>query len=215
MRNKKDPALGERVRKHLEKIGKESPINRKKIADSGDAATHIASFLESLGVSLENTSTKETPKRVLDMYKEELFSGLDYANFPKVTVTDNDHGYYDHVIRKAVPVKSMCEHHLMPIVGSVTIGYIPDERVIGLSKIDRIVDFFCRRPQIQERLTQQIMHALIFILETEDVGVIMSAEHFCVSHRGVGSPDSTTKTIAISGKFFSDPSLKQELLLNS
>jgi GTP cyclohydrolase I len=146
------------------------------------------------------------------MYAEELFYGLDYTNFPDCTCVNNKMAYKEMVIRSGVDVKSMCEHHFLPIVGRAWVAYLPDKKVLGLSKIDRIVDFFSRRPQVQERLTEQIAAALQFILESESVAVVVKAQHFCMSHRGVGASCSDTITSRLYGKFMSVEPLRAEFL---
>lgn len=212
-----DYELGQKVNKLLLDLGIETPVVQKNLDESEGAKKTgvretVYDMLEILGMDLNDDSVKDTPKRLAKMYVGELFWGLDYKLFPKCTVVENKMKAQEMVVRQNVPVKSMCEHHFMPIVGNATVAYLPNQQLIGLSKLDRIVDFFSRRPQVQERLTEQIAAALKFILGTEDVAVVVTAQHFCVSHRGVGSPDSTTVTSRLHGKFFKVDSLRAEFL---
>jgi GTP cyclohydrolase I len=144
------------------------------------------------------------------MWKNELFWGLDYNNFPKATVVENKMRYDEMVLERNITVQSMCEHHLLPILGGAHVAYIPKHKVLGLSKLNRIVDFFCRRPQIQERLTAQIFHTLTYLLETEDVAVCIAAEHLCVKIRGVEDSCSDTVTSQLGGVFKSRDMPRQE-----
>jgi len=212
-----DQLLGLQVASMLEELGIETPVIKKNLSEKTETKTHMIKdnmhdLLDVLGMDVEDDSIKDTPKRLAKMYVGELFWGLDYQYFPKCTVVDNKMQAKEMVVRQNVPVKSMCEHHFMPIAGNATVAYLPDKKLIGLSKMDRIVDFFSRRPQVQERLTEQIAAALKFILGTEDVAVVIKAQHFCVSHRGVGSPDSTTVTSRLHGKFFTVSELRAEFL---
>jgi GTP cyclohydrolase I len=145
------------------------------------------------------------------MWCEEIFTGLDYQNFPKCTTIENGMAY-DEMISCKASVMSCCEHHLVPFIGICYAAYIPNEKVVGLSKINRIVDFFSRRPQVQERLTLQISETLRYILKTDDVAVVIKAEHMCVKLRGVKDAASETITSKMSGKFLSNPSLRAEFL---
>lgn len=212
-----DYELGQKVNRILLDLGIETPTVQKHLEECSEAKNHmirdsVHDMLEVIGMDLEDDSIKDTPKRLAKMYVGELFWGLDYALFPKCTVVENKMQAREMVVRQNVPVKSMCEHHFMPIAGNATVAYLPDKQLLGLSKLDRIVDFFSRRPQVQERLTEQIAAALKFILGTEDVAVVIRAQHFCVSHRGVGSPDSTTVTSRLHGRFFTVDSLRAEFL---
>lgn len=212
-----DQVLGLQVASVLDALGIETPVVKKNLSEKTEIKTHMIKdnmhvLLDVLGMDVEDDSIKDTPKRLAKMYVGELFWGLDYQLFPKCTVVDNKMQAKEMVVRQNVPVKSMCEHHFMPIAGNATVAYLPDKKLIGLSKMDRIVDFFSRRPQVQERLTEQIAAALKFILGTEDVAVVIKAQHFCVSHRGVGSPDSTTVTSRLHGKFFTVSELRAEFL---
>ena len=173
---------------------------------------HFSEILKTLGLDLEDDSLKDTPKRIAKMYVNEIFSGLDSKNFPKITVIENKMGYDQMVCVQDIEVISVCEHHFQPIDGFATIAYIPNKKVIGLSKINRIVEFFGKRPQVQERLTKQIADCLEFILETEDVAVHINAKHYCVISRGVQDTHSTTTTSDVRGNFKSRPETRTEFL---
>jgi GTP cyclohydrolase I len=165
-----------------------------------------------LGLDLSDDSLIETPKRVAKMYVNEIFWGLDYDAFPKCTTVDNKMKYDEMVIERNVNVQSNCEHHFVVIDGVATVAYIPKQKVLGLSKINRIVEYFAKRPQIQERLTEQVYHALQFILETDDIAVVIDAQHYCVKSRGVEDVGSSTVTSKIGGVFKSDPSVRLEFM---
>jgi GTP cyclohydrolase I len=165
-----------------------------------------------LGLDLTDDSLIETPKRVAKMYVNEIFWGLDYDAFPKCTTVDNKMHYNEMVVERNVNVQSNCEHHFVVIDGLATVAYVPKQKVLGLSKINRIVEYFSKRPQIQERLTEQIFHTLQFILETEDVAVMIDAQHYCVKSRGVEDTGSSTVTVRLGGGFKTDTSARNEFL---
>ncbi|MFT5596526.1 MAG: GTP cyclohydrolase I, partial [Flammeovirgaceae bacterium] len=148
-------------------------------------AQHFEQIMETLGLDLTDDSLKGTPARVAKMYVEEVFSGLDPKNKPKVALFENKYLYKEMLVEKDITVKSFCEHHFVPIVGRAHVAYKSNGNVIGLSKINRVVQYFARRPQVQERLTVQIAEELKGILETDDVAVMIDARHMCVSLRGV------------------------------
>ena len=212
-KTKCDPELGRKVHEHLVKMGVETPtvinaIDRKaKIEIIENAFTNI---MLTLGLDLTDDSLAETPKRVAKMYINEIFWGLDYEAFPKCTTVENKMGYNEMVVERNVNVKSNCEHHFVVIDGFATVAYVPKKKVLGLSKINRIVEYFSKRPQIQERLTEQIFHALQFILETEDVAVMIDAKHYCVSSRGVEDTSSSTVTSRLGGGFKTDAAARAE-----
>lgn len=211
--NTKANALGFKVQEHLESLGIECPI-RKSISSASnerDVSRYVQSILQALNLDMRDDSLKDTPKRVARMYLEEVFYGLRYENFPKMTVVKN-RMKYDEMITCRCQVMSLCEHHLVPFIGTAHIGYIPKDNVLGLSKFNRLVDFFSRRPQIQERLTEQVSAALQFILATEDVAVVISAEHLCVKLRGVKDQQSNTVTSKLAGRFRSTPEVRSEFL---
>lgn len=162
---------------------------------------NFKNILTTLGLDLTNDSLKDSPKRIAKMYVTEVFKGLKKDNFPKITVIENDMKYDQMVVIRDVTILSTCEHHFVTIHGTATIAYIPNERVIGLSKINRIADFFSRRPQVQERLTKQIADCLVEVLQTENVAVHINAKHYCVISRGVQDSHSTTVTSDLRGDF--------------
>jgi GTP cyclohydrolase I len=157
-----------------------------------------------LGLDLEDDSLKGTPHRVAKMYVKEIFSGLNPANKPKVALFENKYNYNEMLVEKDITFYSNCEHHFVPIIGKAHVGYISNGRVIGLSKINRIVNYYAKRPQVQERLTIQIANALKEALHTEDVAVVIDAHHLCVSSRGIQDVSSSTITSSYSGKFLND-----------
>lgn len=164
-----------------------------------------------LGLDLNDDSLNGTPHRVAKMFVKEIFSGLNPVNKPKISVFDNKFKYGEMLVEKNINLNSTCEHHFLPIVGKAHVAYVSSGQVIGLSKINRIVDFFARRPQVQERLTVQIANELKQILKTEDVAVIIDARHLCVSSRGIQDEGSSTITAEYGG-VFKDQSRKEEFL---
>lgn len=165
---------------------------------------HFKEIMLILGLDLTDDSLKGTPKRVAKMFVKEIFSGLDPANKPEISLFDNKFGYHEMLIEKDITVYSYCEHHFVPIIGKAHVAYISNGKVIGLSKINRLVQYYSRRPQVQERLTVQIAQALKEALKTEDVAVVMDAAHLCVSSRGVKDTASSTITAHYSGKFLNE-----------
>ncbi|MFM7055232.1 MAG: GTP cyclohydrolase I FolE [Bacteroidota bacterium] len=163
-----------------------------------------------LGLDLTDDSLKDTPARVAKMYVTELFKGLNPANKPSVTLFDNKYNYGKMLLERNITVFSNCEHHFVPVYGKAHVAYFSNGQVIGLSKLNRLVDYYARRPQVQERLTVQIMRELKRILNTEDVAVIIDAVHHCVCSRGVGDISSSTITAEYSGKFLNE-STREEL----
>lgn len=162
---------------------------------------HFKSIMEIMGLDLTDDSLQGTPRRVAKMYVQEIFSGLNPANKPKVQLFENKYQYQQMLVEKNITLYSNCEHHFVPIIGKAHVAYISNGKVIGLSKINRIVQYFAKRPQVQERLTEQIAEELKNILGTEDVAVIIDAEHLCVSSRGIKDVNSATVTSHYSGKF--------------
>ena len=175
-------------------------------------AEHFRGILKTLGMDLTNDSIAKTPERMARMYVNEIFSGLKTENFPKITVIENQMEYDEMVVVKDINVISVCEHHLSTICGSAHVAYIPNKRVVGLSKINRVVKYFCRRPQVQERLTKQIADCLEYVLETKDVAVIIDAKHYCVISRGVEDINSTTLTSDLRGAFKDDMRTRTEFM---
>lgn len=173
---------------------------------------HFEGILTTLGMDLNNDSISKTPERMAKMYVNEIFSGLKTENFPKVTVIENEMEYDEMIVVKDISVVSVCEHHFSTICGRAHVAYIPNKRVVGLSKINRIVKYFCRRPQVQERLTKQIADCLEYVLETKDVAVIIDAKHYCVISRGVEDVNSTTLTSDLRGGFRDDARTRTEFM---
>ncbi|MDO6618500.1 GTP cyclohydrolase I FolE [Shewanella sp. 3_MG-2023] len=176
---------------------------------------HMKEILTLMSLDLSDDSLMDTPRRIAKMYVDEIFSGLDYQNFPKITVIDNKMGVDEMVRVQDISLTSTCEHHLVTIDGFATVAYLPRTKIIGLSKINRIVRFFAQRPQVQERLTQQVLVALQTLLETKDVAVKMDAVHYCVKSRGVMDSTSSTTTTALGGVFKSNPATRAEFLHQS
>jgi GTP cyclohydrolase I len=164
-------------------------------------ATLFEEIMNVMGLDLTDDSLKGTPKRVAKMYIEEIFSGLNPANKPKVALFDNKYQYNQMLVEKNITFYSNCEHHFVPIIGKAHIAYISSGKVIGLSKLNRIVQYYAKRPQVQERLTNQIAEELKSILKTKDVAVIIDAKHLCVSSRGIKDDTSATVTSYFGGAF--------------
>lgn len=164
-------------------------------------AFHFAEIMEILGLDLTDDSLKGTPQRVAKMYVDEIFCGLNPANKPKVALFDNKYQYNQMLVEKNITFYSNCEHHFVPIYGKIHVAYVSKGKVIGLSKINRIVQYFAQRPQVQERLTMQIALELQEILQTEDIAVIVDAKHLCVSSRGIKDDASATVTNYFGGVF--------------
>ncbi|MBI1183410.1 GTP cyclohydrolase I FolE [bacterium] len=168
-------------------------------------------IMQVLGLDLNDDSLKNTPKRVAKMFVQEIFKGLSPENKPSVSLFDNKFHYKQMLVEKDINVNSTCEHHFLPIFGKAHVAYISTGKVIGLSKINRIVEYFSKRPQVQERLTIQIANELKAVLETDDVAVVIDAYHMCVSSRGIEDVASSTITAEYSGKF-NDAAVRQEFL---
>lgn len=164
-------------------------------------ALHIKEIMKTLELDLTNDSLKGTPLRVAKMYVNEIFNGLDPENFPSISLFKNSFGYHQMLIEKNIPIFSTCEHHLMPVIGKVSIAYFAEEKIIGLSKIHRIVKHFTKRPQVQERLTVEIGQSLQNILKTKNIAVYIEAEHLCIAARGIENSHSSTTTYFLEGKF--------------
>ncbi len=170
---------------------------------------HFKAIMDILGLDLKDDSLKGTPKRVAKMFVNEIFSGLNPESKPSATLFDNKYQYRQMLVEKNIRVQSTCEHHFLPIYGSAHIAYIPNKKVIGLSKLNRIVEYYSRRPQVQERLTIQIAKELKSTLQTDDVAVYIDAKHMCVQARGVEHQESSTVTAEYCGKFLNE-SVKME-----
>jgi GTP cyclohydrolase I len=205
----------EQVRCALADNGLETPMTcnglsrDEKYQRIASAFTDITS---TLGLDLTDDSLCETPHRIAKMYVDEIFSGLDYSQFPKITAIKNKMQVEEMVLVDNIDLVSTCEHHFVTIDGSARVAYIPGDKIIGLSKINRIVRFFSQRPQVQERLTQQILVALQTLLETDDVAITINAMHYCVKSRGVMDTNSTTRTTALGGAFKENPVTRSEFM---
>ena len=172
----------------------------------------MTDVVETLGLDLNDDSLAETPHRIAKMYVHEIFSGLDYSHFPKLSLIENKMGADEMVKIREIDLTSTCEHHFVTIDGVAKVAYIPKDRIIGLSKINRIVRFFSQRPQVQERLTRQILVALQALLCTDDVAVSIDATHYCVKSRGVMDTNSQTSTTALGGCFRENIHTRAEFL---
>lgn len=207
-------ANAEIVRQALIERGLETPLvdnglsSVEKYQRIKEAMTEV---VFTLGLDLSDDSLAETPHRIAKMYVQEIFSGLDYSAFPKISVIENKMGADEMITVDDISVTSTCEHHFIVIDGAAKVAYIPAKKIIGLSKINRIVNFFAQRPQVQERLTRQILVALQTILETDDVAVSLKATHYCVKSRGIKDANSQTSTTALGG-CFKDANTRAEFL---
>lgn len=172
---------------------------------------NMQEVLETLGMDLTDDSLKGTPKRVAKMFVNEIFSGLHPAGKPKASTFQNKYKYGEMLVEKNITLYSTCEHHLLPIVGRAHVGYISNGTVVGLSKMNRIVDYFAKRPQVQERLTIQIVKELQTVLGTEDVACVIDAKHLCVNSRGIRDIESSTVTSEYGGRF-KDPEVRRDFL---
>lgn len=209
---KNDSILGQEVHKHLLKKKVETPMSAPNIDAEENIKELFAEIMLQLGLDLNDDSLADTPKRVAKMYVNEIFLGLNYDNFPKCTAVENKMKYDEMVCVDKISLQSNCEHHFVIIDGFAKVAYIPKKKVLGLSKINRVVKFFAQRPQIQERLTEQIYHALEYILNTQDIAVQIKATHFCVKARGVNDTHSYTSTTKLGGIFRQDASARNEFL---
>jgi GTP cyclohydrolase I len=220
--SKSNPELGQRVHKHLLSLGLETPMIEQTLSKQEQIdkiAESTRTMLTALGLDLTDDSLVDTPNRVGKMWVNDFMWGLDYNNFPKCTTVENKMSAPDEFVAVTCSTVSQCEHHLLSIIPAgglnkpaVVVAYIPSERVLGLSKISRIVDFFAARPQVQERLTHQILEAMKFITESDDVAVFASMAHLCMSTRGAKDTAADTVTCAMSGKFIDNPYVRSEFL---
>jgi GTP cyclohydrolase I len=216
---KNDKDLGKRVNQHLVSLGLETPVTNKVKAVSTqkieEIAPHFREIMEILGLDLTDDSLMDTPNRVAKMYVNEIFYGLNYDYFPKCTAIENKmkaNGSF--LLEKNINVQSNCEHHFVVIDGLATVAYLPDKKLLGLSKLNRIVQFFAKRPQVQERLTEQIRATIQFVAETKDVAVYVDAKHWCVKSRGIQDQTSSTVTLSVGGVFAEDNSEIRKEFLN-
>ena len=214
-KTKTDPELGLEIHKHLVKCGVEPPVldngisRTEKIDIIKDKFTDIMNVM---GLDLSDDSLQDTPNRVAKMFINEIFWGLDYEAFPKCTAVENKMEYESMVVERNINVQSNCEHHFVVIDGVGTVAYIPNKKVLGLSKLNRVVEYFAKRPQIQERLTEQVFYALQYILDTEHIAVVIDAQHYCVKSRGVEDVGSSTITSKLGGGFKKDKALRAEFM---
>jgi GTP cyclohydrolase IA len=196
--------------------GKDTPLRTDAfeiddVTKINKIAWHVEEILNTLGLDLNDDSLSGTPLRVAKMYVNEIFSGLNPRNKPEITLFENKFRYNQMLVERNIKVHSFCEHHLVPIIGKAHVAYISNGHVIGLSKINRIVDYYARRPQVQERLTEQIAEELKSALHTEDVAVLIDADHMCVTLRGIKDHDSSTTTGSFHGKFLEENTKKEFL----
>nr|WP_197469918.1 MULTISPECIES: GTP cyclohydrolase I FolE [unclassified Oleiphilus] len=203
------------VKSTLVEMGLETPLVQTPYTDEQKYQRIkglLAEVVATLGLDLQDDSLAETPHRIAKMYLEEIFSGLDYQNFPKIAVIENKMNVDEMVKVSRINLISTCEHHFVTIDGLAKVAYIPAEKIIGLSKINRIVKFFSQRPQVQERLTKQILVALQVLLNTDNVAVSINATHYCVKSRGIMDANSETSTTALGGSFKTNPQTRAEFL---
>ncbi|MCB1597437.1 MAG: GTP cyclohydrolase I FolE [Gammaproteobacteria bacterium] len=204
------------VRDALLAQGLETPLIENQLsADEKRQQIQVrfTEIMQILGLDLRDDSLMDTPRRIAKMYVNEIFGGLDYRNFPRLTVVENKMQVDEMIRVDGINVSSTCEHHFITIDGTASVAYIPQRNVIGLSKINRIVAFFAQRPQIQERLTEQVLLALQTLLDTSDVAVSIKAVHYCVKARGVMDTNSETTTTALGGVFKTSTDTRKEFLL--
>ncbi|WP_103327021.1 GTP cyclohydrolase I FolE [Bacteroidetes bacterium endosymbiont of Geopemphigus sp.] len=174
--------------------------------------SHFREIMEILGLDLNDDSLHNTPRRVAKMFVKDIFSGLHPESFPRSSTFENKYKYNQMLVEKNIVVYSTCEHHFLPIVGRAHVGYISNGKVIGLSKINRIVDYYARRPQVQERLTMQIVRSMQKMLGTQDVACVIDAKHLCVNSRGIRDIESSTVTAELEGVFKADANTRREFL---
>jgi len=214
-KTKTNPQLGKEVNDYLLLKGVQTPmkqITRNEEQQINWIEENFTQIMRAMGMDLQDDSLMETPKRYAKMFVNELYWGLNPDNFPKCTVVDNKMNYDEMVLEKNITSMSACEHHFVTINGKAHVAYIPDKKVLGLSKLNRVVEYFSRRPQIQERLTEQIFYALEYILGTSDIAVVIDGEHYCVKSRGIEDYNSNTITSKMGGRFKEDVNTRQEFL---
>ncbi|MGB6048801.1 MAG: GTP cyclohydrolase I FolE [Flavobacteriales bacterium] len=195
--NAAEALLENNVEHHLRPV-------RKMLSDEEKIASikeHFGAIMETLGLDLTDDNLRDTPQRVAKMFVREVFSGLDERNSPRITTFENNYGYSEMLVEKDITLHSFCEHHFLPIIGKVHVAYFPGKKVVGLSKLNRLVGYYAKRPQVQERLTMQIANGLKEALGTEDVAVYIEADHLCVAARGVEDTKSSTVTSFYGGRF--------------
>ena len=193
-----------------EKVVRSNPVDATDAVQADRIAVHVRGILSELGLDLKDPNLQETDQRVARMYQE-MFHGLKEGSEPRVTTFPNEEGYSHMVMERDIPFYSMCAHHLVPFYGHAHIAYIPDDRIIGLSKFSRILEFYAKRPQLQERLTEQVVSYLENILTPMGAMVVIEARHLCVEMRGVKKPGALTVTSALRGAFHKRP-IREEFL---
>jgi GTP cyclohydrolase I len=204
------------VRNQLIEKGLETPLTENNLNNEQKYERIkglMAEVLATLGLDLNDDSLTETPHRIAKMYIYEIFSGLDYENFPAMSLIDNKMQVEEMIKVRDISLISSCEHHFVTIDGTAKVAYIPGKKILGLSKINRLVRFFSQRPQVQERLTQQLLIALQTLLETDNVAITIQATHYCVKSRGVMDVNSSTETTALGGIFKTNDRTRAEFLL--
>ena len=216
-KTKCDAELGYKIEEYLREKGVNTPTVLDSLLKKDEfkikrIEKHFDAIMTTLGLDVGDDSLMDTPKRVAKMYVNEIFWGLRPENFPKCTVIENKMGYDEMVIEKDITMMSNCEHHFVTIDGKAHVAYIPKGKVLGLSKLNRIVEYFSRRPQVQERIAEQVYHALVYILGTEDVAVVIEGVHYCVKSRGVEDHSSSTLTAKLGGCFRSEPDCRAEFM---
>lgn len=209
----KDPKLGQLIHEYLLANKVENPafFTQSATKNSTQIQQKMHELLTLLGLDVAHPSITATPQRMAQFFTEELFYGLDYANFPAINTSVNDYHYHSPLYAQDIGFNSTCEHHLVAISGFAHVAYIPRDTIVGLSKINRIVDFFAKRPQVQERVTRQIFLTLQKVLETEDVAIIVQAKHHCIAIRGIRDSNTMNTTVEFGGKFKSDQNLQATL----
>ena len=218
---KTDAALGALVHEHLLKVGLETPMTYEQVQVKNEVkikkiAKHFTAIMEELGLDLTDDSLIDTPNRVAKMYTREIFQGLNYDYFPKCTKIENKMSMNNSfVLERNINVQSNCEHHFVVIDGRATVAYIPRKTILGLSKLNRIVQFFSKRPQVQERLTEQIAETISYITGSPDVAVYIEGVHYCVKSRGIQDVTSSTMTLATRGVFAEEKSELRREFMNS
>jgi GTP cyclohydrolase I len=208
-----DSELGWKVHEHLMSLGLETPTIPNALTDHDKKVIieqNVKEIMVALGLDATNDSLRDTPRRIAKMYVDEVFKGLNYEHFPKIMTFENSFKNAGMVVEKGIKVNSACSHHFVPTIGTAVVGYIPNSKVLGLSKINRVVDFFARRPQEQERYGMQVLETLKFILGSNDVAVYIDASHYCVKWRGVENDDATMVVSCLSGEFMNNPTVRQE-----
>ena len=216
-KNKCDTELGYKIEEFLREKGVHTPtlidpLLKKDEYKIKKIEKYFTIVMETLGLDLTDDSLMDTPKRVAKMYVNEIFWGLKPENFPKCTVIENKMGYDEMGVERDITMMSNCEHHFVTIDGKAHVAYIPKDKVLGLSKLNRIVEYFSRRPQVQERIAEQVYWALVYILGTEDVAVVIEGVHYCVKSRGVEDHSSSTITAKLGGCFRNEPEARAEFM---